>query len=48
MTLPIKLDNKKVDNEKLNNIIEKLGLSERRKNLPNELSRRTTAKSSNR
>lgn len=48
MTLPIKLDNKKVDNEKLNSIIEKLGLSERRKNLPNELSRRTTAKSSNR
>ncbi len=39
MALPIKLDNKKVDNEKLNNIIEKLGLSERRKNLPNELSR---------
>ena len=48
MTLPIKLDNKKVDNEKLNNIIEKLGLSERRKNLPNELSRRATTKSSNR
>ena len=48
MTLPIKLDNKKVNNEKLDNTIQRLGLSERRKNLPNELSRRTTTKSSNR
>lgn len=38
MCLPIKLDNKKVDENKLNEMIEKLGLKERRKNLPNELS----------
>ena len=43
ISLPIKLDNKK-----LNELIEKLGLQDRRKNLPNELSRRTTTKSSNR
>ena len=36
--LPIKLDNRKVDNKKLNELIEKLGLQDRRKNLPNELS----------
>ena len=36
--LPIKLDDKKVDKEKLDKLIEKLGLSDRRKNLPNELS----------
>ena len=38
MCLPIKLDNKKVDEQKLNEMIETLGLKERRKNLPNELS----------
>ena len=38
MCLPIKLDNKKVDEQKLNEMIETLGLRERRKNLPNELS----------
>ncbi len=38
MGLPIKLDNKKVDNNKLNELLEKLGLVDRRKNLPNELS----------
>lgn len=36
--LPIKLDDKKVDKEKLDKLIEKLGLSDRRKNLPSELS----------
>ena len=48
MVLPIKLDGKKEDKEKLDTMIKKLGLAERRKNLPNELSRRTTAESSNR
>ncbi len=38
MCLPIKLDDKKVDTQKLNELIEKLGLEDRRKNLPNELS----------
>lgn len=37
--LPVKLDGKKVDETRLNTIINKLGLNERRKNLPNELSR---------
>lgn len=48
MCLPIKLDDKKVDKEKLDKLIETLGLEDRRKNLPNELSRRTTTKSGNR
>ncbi len=38
MSLPIKLDNKNVNKNKLNELIAKLGLEERRKNLPNELS----------
>ena len=38
ITLPILLDNKKVDEQKLSEMIETLGLKERRKNLPNELS----------
>ena len=38
MALPIRLDNKKVDNNKLNELLQKLGLDNRRKNLPNELS----------
>lgn len=38
MCLPIKLDGKKVDKNKLNEMIRKLGLQERRKNLPNALS----------
>lgn len=38
MCLPIKLDSKKVDEQKLDEMIERLGLKERRKNLPNELS----------
>ena len=38
MCLPIKLDNQRVDEKKLDEMIQKLGLTERRKNLPNELS----------
>ena len=38
MCLPIKLDGQKVDDKKLDEMIQKLGLQERRKNLPNELS----------
>lgn len=38
MILPIKLDNGKVDSLKLEEMIYKLGLQEKRKNLPNELS----------
>lgn len=44
MMLPIKLDDKKVDMQKLDELIEKLGLSDRRKNLPNELSRTDNSK----
>ena len=36
--LPIELDKKKIDKEKLNNIIEFLNIDNRRKHLPNELS----------
>ena len=36
--LPIELDKKKIDREKLNNIIEFLNIDNRRKHLPNELS----------
>ena len=38
ITLPLKLDNQKVDEEKLNELIKLLGLEDRRKHLPNELS----------
>ena len=38
MCLPIKLDNQEVDTKKLEELIQKLGLADRRKNLPNELS----------
>ena len=38
MGLPIKLDNRKVDNNKLDELLQKLGLADKRKNLPNELS----------
>lgn len=38
ITLPLKLDNRKVDKEKLNELIKLLGLEDRRKHLPNELS----------
>lgn len=36
--LPLKLDNKEINFEKLENIIQKLGLQEKRKKLPNTLS----------
>ncbi len=45
--LPVKLDNRRVDIKKMDEIIKKLDLQNRRKNFPNELSRRTTAKSCN-
>ncbi len=38
MSLPIKLDGKKVDKQELEQMIQNLGLVERRKNLPSELS----------
>ncbi|MCR5657345.1 MAG: ABC transporter ATP-binding protein [Butyrivibrio sp.] len=38
MTLPILLDGKKPDKKLLKDLIEKLGLSERRRHLPNQLS----------
>ena len=38
ITLPLKLDNKEVDTEKLNELIKILGLEKRRTHLPNELS----------
>lgn len=38
ITLPLSLDSRKVDEEKLNELIKLLGLTNRRKHLPNELS----------
>ena len=38
ISLPLQLDNIKVDQEKLNDLINLLGLQKRRKHLPNELS----------
>ena len=38
ITLPCDLDNKKVEKQKLNNLLQSLGLEVRRKHLPNELS----------
>ncbi len=38
MTLPILLDGKKPDSTLLNNLVEKLGLTDRLKHLPNQLS----------
>lgn len=38
MCLPIKLDGRRVETDKLEELIAKLGLEERKKNLPNELS----------
>ena len=36
--LPLKLDNQKINKNELNEMIERLGLKERKANLPNELS----------
>ena len=38
IVLPLKLDNREVDNERLNSLLKLLGLEDRRKHLPNELS----------
>ncbi len=38
ITLPLSLDNRKIDNNKVAEIINKLGLAERQNHLPNELS----------
>ena len=38
ITLPLKLDNREVNENKLNEIVKLLGLENRRKHLPNELS----------
>ena len=38
ITLPLDLDNKKVDKNELNNLLHLLGLENRKKHLPNELS----------
>ena len=38
ITLPLELDNRKIDQEDLKEIINNLGLSKRKKHLPNELS----------
>ena len=38
ITLPLSLDNREVDKEKLNNLLTLLGLQNRRNHLPNELS----------
>ena len=38
ITLPLELDNRKIDKEDLNELLKKLGMNNRRKHLPNELS----------
>ena len=38
ITLPLKLDNKNIDKQRLDELIKVLGLEERRTHLPNELS----------
>ena len=38
ITLPLNLDNREVNKQKLNELIKLLGLEQRRKHLPNELS----------
>jgi len=42
--LPLDLDNREVNKKVLDDLIKLLGLSDRRKHLPSELSRRTTTK----
>ena len=38
ITLPLSLDNRQIDKEKLNEMLKLLGLEKRRNHLPNELS----------
>ena len=38
ITLPLNLDNREINKQKLNDLIKLLGLEQRRKHLPNELS----------
>ena len=38
ITLPLDLDNRKVEGQKINNLLQTLGLESRKKHLPNELS----------
>ena len=38
MTLPVLMDGRRVNEERLNELLQTLGLTERRKNLPNQLS----------
>ena len=45
ITLPKDLDRDNADKKKLNELLNMLGLENRKTHLPNELSRRTTAKS---
>ena len=44
ITLPLDLDNRTVSREKLDNLVKSMGLYERKKHLPSELSRGTTTK----
>lgn len=46
--LPLDLDNREVNPKVLEEMIELLGLKDRRKHLPSELSRRSTTKNINR
>ena len=46
--LPIELDRKKIDKEKLDKITKFLNIDNRKKHLPNEIIRRSTAESGNR
>lgn len=46
--LPLDLDNRDINKKELDDLMNLLGLSDRRKHLPSELSRRTTTKNFNR
>ncbi len=48
ITLPLDLDNRKVDMTRLKELLKLLGLENRRTHLPNQLSRRSTTKDFNR